>query len=80
MVMTEEQVKQLIEALSSAQWNLDYYQFCDVLGVPQDQREHTYWQDKFFHLRELTSAINKFNAEALCKLANYKTLQPVQAA
>jgi len=62
--MMESDVKILLEAIGSAEWRLNLYQFCEKLEVEQDD----YWQDKFLEFKELARFAGRFDAHTLCKI------------
>lgn len=66
--MDKETVKQFVQALGGAQWDMNLLQFAAFLDIAPDG----YARDKFQALARAVEALREFDMDNLTKLANYK--------
>lgn len=73
MQLQENHIKQFVTAISSLNWNTNYYKFCEILNFNPN---HSYSEEKWQQFQDLTEALNYFDLESLMKLIEaYQTNQ-----
>lgn len=66
--MDKDTVRQFVQALGAAQWDMNLLQFAAFLSIQSDG----YAEDKFLALARAVEALREFDLDNLTKLANYK--------
>jgi hypothetical protein len=56
-----------VTALNTCHWKIDYFKFCEVLGLTPDD----YAEQQYSQFQELISNINNFDVESLAVLISF---------
>lgn len=73
---TKEEAKEIQQRIGVANWDLNYYTFCELLGIGSNQSNYSL--GLFKQLQELNRALSAYDADNFTKLLNYCLTKPTK--